>query len=707
MAAMKLPDMPDTERGIRMAAQRDGWRSRLNLAGEPLARKREGRGGGWEYHYTLLPMRAQMRLVKEITAAPDAATAPRGRAEIWDWFSRQPDKKKAVAAERAAAIRAVKVLQKGGLQVNLAVATVAHQRGVGASTLGATYVQAYEDVVDASKAEDPMDVWFSSADQSAATEYILYCGMWAKLLNVAAQDLGEVAIDDEHDIKARVVQFATGKRIHGLSSNPKAFRSKGGKLVLDEFAFHPDADALWKAAAPIITWGFPARVLSTYNGKGNRYYRMVDEAEKGNNWSVYTTTIEDAVRHGLALKIAGRPDATAEERAAIEAAFLADCRDVSGDDETYLQEFMCVPVDEATAWLTWQMIVACEHPDAGRPELYEGGDVYVGVDIGRKRDLTVIWVDEIVGDVAWTREVISMKKAKFAEQDRELDRVFGTYHVRRCCMDETGLGMKPVEDAKAIDITSTDAIAAVEGDFADTFSVDGRPGFVSDAAVDLVGKAADGILSMGGPSASSTSNIAAADITSQAGQLVRTPGTLAGRITGLVASTAGETGTGRDRVNALTSLASFGDDIAPVPETTSTRIQQAANQQATVALVRRTALIEAARSVPNVTFANQREAFDLRDELGGRLDGEMETASDPVYRGLANVRAAMVRDTNARAPGLAQVVSTTPKTTEPCLVTAYRLYGDAGQADEIAARNRLRHPGFVPGGKTLEVLTRA
>jgi len=258
----------------------------------------------------------------------------------------------------------------------------------------------------------------------------------------------------------------------------------------------------------------------------------------------------------------------------------------------------------------------------------------------------------------------------------------------------------------AVDIASTDAIAAVEGDFADTFSVDGRPGFVSDGAVDLVGKAANAILSMGGPSASSTSNIAAADLTSQAGQLVRTPATLAGRITGLVASTAGEAGTGRDRVNALTSLASFGDDIAPIPETTSTRIQQAANQQVTVALVRRTALIEAARSVPNVTFANQREAFDLRDELGGRLDGEMETASDPVYRGLANVRAAMVRDTNARAPGLAQVVSTTPKATEPCLVTAYRLYGDAGQADEIAARNRLRHPGFVPGGKTLEVLTR-
>jgi len=310
--------------------------------------------------------------------------------------------------------------------------------------IGATYVQAYEDVVDASKAGGAMDVWFSSADESAAKEYILYCGMWAKLLDTAAEELGEVVIDSDKDIKALVIQFANGKRIHGLSSNPKAFRSKGGKLVLDEFAFHADPEALWKAAAPIITWGYPVRILSTYNGKGNRYYRMVDEAEKGNGWSVHTTTIEDAVAEGLVDKVYGRP-ATLEERQA----YLDECRSIAGDDETYQQEYMCNPVDEATAWLTWNMIIACEDPLAGRPELYEGGDVYIGEDIGRHSDLTVFWVLERVGDILWTREVVPMKKAKFAEQDAERDRLHEHYRVRRQCMDETGLGMKPVEDAKA------------------------------------------------------------------------------------------------------------------------------------------------------------------------------------------------------------------------------------------------------------------
>lgn len=310
--------------------------------------------------------------------------------------------------------------------------------------IGATYGVAYEDVVDASKDRGAMDCWFSSADESAAKEYTLYCAQWARLLNVAAEDLGEIVIERDQDIKARAIQFANGKRINALTSNPTAFRSKGGKLTLDEFAFHRDQDAMWRAAAPVVTWGFPVRVLSTYNGKGNRYFRMVGEAKKGNAWSLHSTTIELAVAEGLADKIAGRP-LTDEERRA----FIQECRDIAGDEETFLQEYMCEPVDEATAWLTWELIIACEAETAGKAERYEGGACYLGWDIGRRRDLTVFWVLERVGDVLWTREVVTMKGKSFAAQDAELDRLFATYRIVRACGDETGLGMKPIEDAKA------------------------------------------------------------------------------------------------------------------------------------------------------------------------------------------------------------------------------------------------------------------
>lgn len=310
--------------------------------------------------------------------------------------------------------------------------------------IGMTYAQAYEDAVDAARETGGMDVWFSSADDSAAREYIRYCEHWVDLLAVAARHLGEVVIDSKNDIKAYTIEFSNGKRINALSSNPKAFRSKGGKLVLDEFAFHAQPEELWKAAIPVITWGYPVRVLSTYNGKGNRYYRMVQDARKaGSKWSLHTITIRDAVRDGLADRIVGRSLSAAER-----AGWLDDLRDQAGDEETWQQEYICTPVDEATAWLSWDLITSAENALAGRPEAYQGGPCYVGNDIGRRRDLAVIWVLEMVGDILWTREVVRMRGAKFAEQDAELDRVMDHYDVRRLCMDQTGMGEKPVEDAQ-------------------------------------------------------------------------------------------------------------------------------------------------------------------------------------------------------------------------------------------------------------------
>jgi len=58
------------------------------------------------------------------------------------------------------------------------------------------------------------------------------------------------------------------------------------------------------------------------------------------------------------------------------------------------------------------------------------------------------WVLEPVGDVLWTREIIAKKRISFAQQGDILDDVFKRYRVARCCMDQTGMGEKPVEDAQ-------------------------------------------------------------------------------------------------------------------------------------------------------------------------------------------------------------------------------------------------------------------
>lgn len=304
--------------------------------------------------------------------------------------------------------------------------------------IGATYVQAYEDVRDCAVTPN-YSVWFSSADESAAKEYILYCTRWAKVLHLAAKDLGEQLLDEKHGVKALVLELENGSRLHGLRSNPKAFRSKGGKVVLDEFAFHDDPDALWKAAKPAITWGFPLRVLSTHNGKNCRYFRFIEDAKKGRGgWSLHSTPIQTAVNEGLADRIAGKALTSAERED-----WLLRERESCQDDETWLQEYCCVPVDEASAFLPYDLMAPCESECL--TETLPKSGLYLGMDIGRKRDLSVISVGEMMGDTLWVRNLTVIEKAPFSLQ-REILFSF-LPHVARACIDATGLGMQLAEEA--------------------------------------------------------------------------------------------------------------------------------------------------------------------------------------------------------------------------------------------------------------------
>ena len=92
------------------------------------------------------------------------------------------------------------------------------------------------------------DQWVSSRDDLQARLFIEDCKMWAKIMGMAAEDLGEVVIDPKAKLTAYVLEFASGKRIHSMSSNPDAQAGKRGGRVLDEFALHPDPRKLWAIA---------------------------------------------------------------------------------------------------------------------------------------------------------------------------------------------------------------------------------------------------------------------------------------------------------------------------------------------------------------------------------------------------------------------------------------------------------------------------
>lgn len=218
-----------------------------------------------------------------------------------------------------------------------------------------------------------------------------------------------------------------GSKITALPANPDTARGFSANVFLDEFAFHADSRKIWSALFPVISNGYKLRVTSTPNGKGNKFYDLMtgDDAL----WARHTVDIYQAVRDGL-------PRDIDELRTALD------------DADAWAQEYELKWLDEASAWLSYDLINAAEHDGAGQPAQYQGGPCFIGVDIAARNDLFVIWVVEQVGDVLWTREIIARRRISFAEQDALLDEVFGRYRVIRCCMDQTGMGEKPVEDAR-------------------------------------------------------------------------------------------------------------------------------------------------------------------------------------------------------------------------------------------------------------------
>jgi phage FluMu gp28-like protein len=296
----------------------------------------------------------------------------------------------------------------------------------------------------------------------------------------------------ETDDKTMEVYFPhNGSRIIGLPANPDTARGYSGNIVLDEFAFHGDAYKIFAACFPIITRGYSIEVISTPNGTAGKFYEIAKAAgltagevpgarcqvpgeEPGTTfltpdtrhlkpsslWSGHKVDIYDAVAQGLPANID---------------LLRAGC----DDEETWLQEYGCQFLSDAQNYIPVELISTCVHEEAtteweevsgiryqvsgepGTRNLNSGprsltpdtrhltpGDreLYMGVDIGRKRDLTIAWLFERVGGILWSRTLLTMKGVTFDEQEKI---IFGMLDlgVRRAGIDASGLGMMLAEHA--------------------------------------------------------------------------------------------------------------------------------------------------------------------------------------------------------------------------------------------------------------------
>ena len=319
-----------------------------------------------------------------------------------------------------------------------------------------------------------------SRGERQSRQLIRTCATHARAYFKGAEILDEDYAVDEKRFRQLTLEFPNGGRIIGLPANPDTARGWSMNVGLDEFWIHKDAREIWAALFFTITRGYRIRIATTPMGKLHQAYKIWTDwtkrqADGDRNYSTRKITIHEAIAGGLALKdpLSGE---TLQDAEALRLALA--------DDEIWAQEALCEILDEATAFLSYELIQGCEDDSiVGMPpwavrlveqaeERYReylvskidqpvaledllaisklsaiGQELYLGLDVGRRRDLSVIWLDDKIGSSLVTRAVIPMARTPFYIQQKVLWTLLERTPIRRACIDQTGIGAKLAEDA--------------------------------------------------------------------------------------------------------------------------------------------------------------------------------------------------------------------------------------------------------------------
>lgn len=265
------------------------------------------------------------------------------------------------------------------------------------------------------------DVYYIGYNEDMARVWIEDVAWWSRNYQLAASEMESVVIkDDDKDILAYQIRFASGNKVTALSSRPNNLRGKQGKIVIDEAAFHPELGELLKAAIALLMWGGRISIISTHDGIDNPFNQLIEEIRALKKaYSLHTITIDDALKDGLYERIClaqGIPY-TLEG----EFAWRAELFKAYGDAAN--EELLCIPRSNSEIYFPGTLIEARMSSDysiirlnlANEFNLYSEFDRrklvddwikdhlepllsimdrnlrhYYGMDFGRTQDLSVI-----------------------------------------------------------------------------------------------------------------------------------------------------------------------------------------------------------------------------------------------------------------------------------------------------------------------------
>jgi len=237
------------------------------------------------------------------------------------------------------------------------------------------------------------------------------------------------------------VTFHNRSRMKFLPYSLHRLRGETSDLIfVDEAAFIRDDEILFdNVLKPMMAtrWEKGAQIIasSTPWGRNNMFYRFCKDPKIAPEWSQHHVTWKESVQAGL-----------------IPLEFIEkQKREILSD--RFLREYEAEFTEDIDRWLPQDLISSCVSSDIEAWEFedfFTGKEVFLGVDLGKKVDYSVVAATEKVGDT------IVLRHVKVFDLETPYASVIGYVKVLserwrsaiRVFVDQTGVGEYIVEDMK-------------------------------------------------------------------------------------------------------------------------------------------------------------------------------------------------------------------------------------------------------------------
>ena len=290
-----------------------------------------------------------------------------------------------------------------------------------------------------------LEIQLFSRDEDLAADLCAYVQTWVKCANILAEDPYIT------DTKTWSIVYPNGSKVRSWSSAAERAVGKSGVIVLDEFQSMPDAQGLWNYASPTRAWGGSIVCVGTQR-PDTLFNTFTVDAEHGNEsgWAYHSITIDQCLDDGLLSKVNMRLRALAfpewKDRAAYKKFLFAGMTPEAVRQEFYHEA--CIEVYRVFK----ESVVERQSVDTEQLYILPGrkkGLSYLGFDVGRIHDRSVVCVLELIANQLYVRYLETLEQCTFTTMMAKLTEAVNLWTPEMIVVDASTIGIQLSEDATA------------------------------------------------------------------------------------------------------------------------------------------------------------------------------------------------------------------------------------------------------------------